>query len=316
MSSIYPGNIQALGDVERLASASEWTALAVLASITNRPDAVGALAAAADKEPAFRWLWPIVNSGQPQNWQQLSANLVSGSKVPEDLRDSVRQFVLTPMPQQAQHASMYQSYHNRSVSDPLREAKVRLLASLDARQTFARELARAIIEADEGRYWPEPRQAAFDIFGARRQKADRSFVLGRVEGLPARERLRPLLSLSAPYSKAEQEVFLAALKDVLPVGGQFAAGGPGPQEYWGWARELSARLSHDLLEGLLREPWAQSVTDRGNLFGGNFVTSLSLEKLEKLLKSDLDEAMRRDLISVASTTLTLEGQAWSRALDT
>jgi hypothetical protein len=96
VSGIYPGNIQALSDAERLASAGEWTALAVRATLANRPDAVGALAAAADKEPAFRWMWPIVNSGQPQYWQLMNANLSSGNKVPENLRDDVRRFVLTP----------------------------------------------------------------------------------------------------------------------------------------------------------------------------------------------------------------------------
>lgn len=309
MSGIYPGSTDALGNVERLASAGEWTALAVLASLGNRPDAMGALAAAADKEPAFRWMWAFVNSGvgQPQYWQQVSANLASGIKVPENLKNAVRQFVLTPAPQQS---PTHQSYQQYAGGPNLRQqAQVRLLSSLDTRTDFARELAQTIIEAEEGRYWPELRHAAFDVVGARRQKADRLYVLERAEDLPPRERLRPLLGLSAPYSKVEQDVILAALKESLPVGSQFPVGAPGPNEYWTWARELSVRLSPDRLEDLLRESWAQSVTDRGNLFGGDFIARLGLEKLEKLLASDLDEAIRRDLISVASTTLPLEGQA-------
>ncbi len=114
MSGICPGNTQALGDVDRLASAGEWTALALLPSVANRPDAVGALAAAADKEPAFRWMWAIVNSGgQPQYWQQVSAKLASGIKVPENLRDDVRRFILNPPPQQA--LTTYQTYQQPGV---------------------------------------------------------------------------------------------------------------------------------------------------------------------------------------------------------
>jgi hypothetical protein len=314
VSGIYPGNTQALGDVARLASAGEWTALAVLASLANRPEAVGALAAAADKEPAFRWMWPIVNSGNPQYWQQLSANLASGIKVPEDLRDDVRRFVLTSA---SELAPTHQSYQQRGLPDSRREAQVQLLASLSARTGFARELAGEILEAEEGRYWPELRHAAFDVLGNSKRKVDRSAVFEYSNGLVPRESLRPLLSLSAPYSKQEQDKLLATLKQALPVAGSFVAGGPGPEVYWQWARELSTRLSVEHLEELLREPWLENVNERISLFGGDFVRSLGLEKLKALLASDLSEYVRQHLVSAVAEQMQLEEQAefgrWSHA---
>lgn len=100
MSGIYPGALQALGEVEKLAAAEEWAVLAALATFAKRPEALGALAAASDQEAAFRWMWVVASSsGASQHWQQLSQNLAGGLRVPKGLRDAVRDFVLQPGPQ-------------------------------------------------------------------------------------------------------------------------------------------------------------------------------------------------------------------------
>jgi hypothetical protein len=54
LSGIYPGALNALGDVQKLTAAKEWAVLAALAAFANRPEALGALAVAADKEAPFR----------------------------------------------------------------------------------------------------------------------------------------------------------------------------------------------------------------------------------------------------------------------
>lgn len=129
MSGIYPGNLHALGNVEQLGVAKEWTVLAALAHLANRPEALGVLAASADRAPAFRWMWVVANSGPPQHWQQMNTNLADGVKVPANLRDAVRNFVLTPAPQQAATYLGYQQ-PNAGSRDPRREAQSRLLAKL------------------------------------------------------------------------------------------------------------------------------------------------------------------------------------------
>jgi hypothetical protein len=75
VSGIYPGDTRSLGDVERLAAAGEWAVLAALARLAAVPDALGALAAAADREPAFRWMWAVTNFGDPRHAQQIATKL-------------------------------------------------------------------------------------------------------------------------------------------------------------------------------------------------------------------------------------------------
>lgn len=316
MSGIYPGNLHSLGNVEQLGAAKEWTVLAALAHLANRPEALGVLAASADREPAFRWMWVVANSGGPQHWQQVNANLADGIKVPANLRDAVRNFVLNPAPQQGTTHIGYQQ-PNAVSQDPRREAQARLLAKLNPRTDLARELARVVLEAEEGRYWPELCHAAFDVLGRSKSKDDRLAIFEYSKGSAARERLRPLNGLSTPYAEKEQDRLLAALKEALPVAGSFVPGGPGPEAYWQWARELSARLSVERLKELLREPWVESVNQHASLFGGDFVRRLGLEKLEVLLASDLSESVRRHLVSAVAEQMQLEEQAefgrWSHA---
>lgn len=137
------------------------------------------------------------------------------------------------------------------------------------------------------------------------------------KGLTARERLRPLKGLSTPFSEKEQGRIFAALKEALPVAGSFVADGPGPEDYWQWARELSTRLSVDRLKELLREPWVESFNQRVSLFGGDFVRRLGFEKLESLVASDLSESVRRHLVSAVAELMQPEEQAefgrWTHA---
>jgi hypothetical protein len=316
VSGIYPGDMQSLGNVEQLGAAKEWAVLAALASLADRPDAVGVLAAAADREPAFRWMWAVASSGGPRHWQQITANLADGIKVPEDLRDAVRNFVLTPAPQQGTTYLGHQQ-PNSVVQDPRREAQVHLLTKLDPQTNLAREVATVILEAEGERYWPQLRYAAFDVLGGSKRKHDRLAVFEYSKGLAAQERLRPLIGLSTPYSDQEQDRLLAVLKQALPVVGPHVAGGPGPETYWQWGRELSARLSVDSLEELLREPWVERANEQPRLFGGDFIRRLGPEKLKALLALDLSESVRRHLVSSAAEQMPLEEQAefgrWSHA---
>jgi hypothetical protein len=47
VSGIYPGSVNSLRDLDALREAEEWTALAALAYVARRGEAVGALAATA-----------------------------------------------------------------------------------------------------------------------------------------------------------------------------------------------------------------------------------------------------------------------------
>ncbi len=176
MSGIYPGALQALADVEKLTAAEEWAVLAALAAFANRPEALGALAAASDREAAFRWMWVVAgSSGASQHWQQLSQNLASGLRVPEGLRDAVRDFVLQPGPQVQ---GGYQARHQQLLAGqaPRMEAQVVLLSRLAPAEASSMGLARAVLEAEPERYWRALREAAFDAMGAS-GKTDREFVL-------------------------------------------------------------------------------------------------------------------------------------------
>lgn len=303
MSKIFPGDLQSLRRVEALAGAEEWTALAVLASSAGQPAALGALAAAADREAAFRWMWAIVGSGgQAQQWEQVNAKLADGVRVPQNLRDAVRSFVLSPVPSQT--ATMQQPYQQRP--DLRRTVQVRLLEKLDPNTSFARNLARDVLEADEDRFWPELRHAAFDVLGASKRKSDRKLLLEFTERSTPRERLRSLLGLKEPYSEEEQEKLVGMLREALPIGGRFHANGPNQDVYWGWARELAARLPVEQVARLLDEPWASRDGERASFFGGDFVRLLGVEKLKKLLASDLGEPVLRQLLADASGQLSLD----------
>ena len=308
MSGIYPGALQALGDVEKLAAAEEWAVLAALAAFANRPEALGALAAASDQEAAFRWTWVVASSsGSPQHWQQVSQNLAEGLRVPEGLRDAVRDFVLQPVPQvQGGYQANQQQLLARQA--PRMQAQVVLLSRLAPAEASSMELGRAVLEAEPERYWRALREAAFDSMGAS-GKTSREFVLERARELPSRERLRPLLSLSGRLSKAEQEEVYTALEGALPINGTLQPGGPNLDEYRKWAGALAAKLSEGRLLRLLGESWAQSEAGRAELFGGDFAALLSDQKVRKLLSSDLNEGTRRHLLRVFAEQLPLPKQA-------
>ncbi|MDP9474227.1 MAG: hypothetical protein M3R38_00730 [Actinomycetota bacterium] len=300
MSGIFPGALGRLQSLDALAEAGEWTALAALAHVAHHPPALGALAASANKEAAFRWAWPIVRQAtDARAWVEFNERLAEGVRVPENRRQDVRDFVLSPLP--TGHPQVPEN-------DPRRVAQQRLLERLDPRAAFARDLARAVIEADAERLWPGMRLAAFGVLGASRRKGDRSVLLEATEGLPAAQRLRPLASLSAPYSEAEQDKVVEVLRAALPLGAPVVYGGsPTPYDPRPWARRLAAGLPADRLEELLGEPWAGTDASREGLFGEDFFRQLGLDKLQSLLASDLlDEQVRRHMVRAASGQLPLE----------
>lgn len=87
MSGIYPGSVNPLRDLDTLREAEEWTALAALAYVARQEGAVGALAAAADREAAFRWAWSLVlNADEAGWWLQFANNLAEGMRVPDNWR--------------------------------------------------------------------------------------------------------------------------------------------------------------------------------------------------------------------------------------
>ena len=308
---ITPGSLAGL-KVEALADAREYTALAALAQTANDMGALKALAAAAgESEAAFRWMWTIASAGpQPQRWEQIRRDLVEGIRVPENLQDAVTQFVLTPVPEQAQQAQQVRQQPQRQQPpDPRREVQTLLLEKMDAKTPFVRDLARSVLEQELGRLPQGVRQAAFGVLGTSGVAADRKLVFEHAEELLPRDRLGPLAALSVPYSDAEVQQITNVLGEALPIGQSPARSYPGeppPQTYWEQARKLAARLpAEDILE-LLQEPWTRTSAQRANLLDSALVQDMGLEKFKVLLASDLDEPVLKQLLEVSSQALPLE----------
>lgn len=310
MSGLYPGAAGALADNAKLVEAKEWTALAALVSRASEPEALGALASASDDRNAFAWMWAVFNPDDPRHLQQLVEKLVDGAAVPDNRRDAVGDFVLTPDPLPADDPRARQVLQRQPNGPAVwrRAAQERVLAALNLATDLARRLARAVLDAEEGRYWPGLQHAAFDTLGASRRKVDRSEALERAAALVPRERLRPLAGLASPLQKGEEQL-LRHLDEALPLAGPYLAGGPPEEDYWASARILAGRLSAPSLVKLLGGTWARNEGDRERLFGGEFVARLDPDVLRVLLASDLDGAVRRQLIRSASSQLPLEAMA-------
>ena len=307
MSGLYPGASGALADHARLVEEEEWAVLAALALRAGEPEALGALASAADDWKAFAWMWSVFNQGDPRHLSQLHERLAAGAAVPNNRRDAVRDFVLEPDPLQGANPGAYTAYHNQpnNVAAARRAAQEGMLAGLNPATDLARGLARAILGAEEGRYWPGLRHAAFDSLGASRKKVDRLEVLERSSALPPRERLRPLAGLAAPLQKGEVGELLRHLGEALPISGPYPVGGFTEEDHWASARTLAGRLPTPALAKVLNRPWARHEHDRERLFGGGFVARLGPERIRALLGSTLDGAVRRHLIRSASAQLPI-----------
>ena len=308
MSGLYPGSAGALSDHARLVEEKEWAVLAALALRAGEAEALGALASAAGDWRAFAWMWSVLDPSNPHHLYQLSERLTAGVAVPKNRRDAVEGFVLAPDPLQAMNPGAYQAHLNQPNSGPMlrRAAQESVLARLNPNSDLARRLARAVLDAEEGRHWPALHHAAFDVLGASRRKADRGEVLERASALAPRERLRPLLGLAPLRCKGEEEELVGHLGEALPVAGPFDPGGPTGEDYWASARLLVARLSASGVGAVLGRPWARHEPDRERLLGGDFVARLGAEKLIALLGSDLEGDVRRHLIRAASARLPLE----------
>lgn len=311
MSGLYPGAVGALADNAKLVEAKEWTALAALVSRAGEPEALGALASAADDREAFAWMWAVFNPDDPRHLQQIVERLVDGAAVPDNRRDAVGDFVLAPDPLPADDPRARQVLQRQPNGPAVwrRAAQERVLTALNPATDLARRLARAVLEAEEGRYWPGLQHAAFDALGASRRKVDRSEVVERASALVPRERLRPLAGLASPLQRGEEKELLRHLDEALPLAGPYPAGGFPEEDYWASARALAGRLSAPALAKLLSGTWARHEGDRERLFSGEFVARLDPDVLRALLASDLDGAVRRQLIRSASSQLPLEAMA-------
>ena len=309
LSGLYPGAAGALADHASFVEEKEWAVLAAIALRAGDPDALGALASAADDWRAFAWMWAVLNPDDPRHLEQLSERLAAKAAVPKNGRDAVGGFVLTPDPLRAMSPGAYHAHLNQPNSAPMlrRAAQEGVLARLNPNSDLARDLARAVLDAEEeGRYWPGLQHAAFDALGASKRKVDRSEVLERASALVPRERLRPLAGMASPLQKGEEEELLRHLGEALPISGPCSAGGLTEEDYWTSARDVALVLSAGGIAELLRGSWAGQEADRERLFGGGFVARLGAERLLALLASDLDEAVRRHMIRSAAAQLPIE----------
>lgn len=278
-----------------LAERGEYTALAALVEHAEMEDALGWLAAIAQDPEALRWLMALLASkfppeGYPQQEQgqldlyvqQLDDQLPEDLRVPEDLREEIKEFVLTPPtpPQQPW---------------PRGEAQARVLRNLREDDPFALDLAESVL-AVEGRD-EEVGEAAFALLGLSRDFGRRSVVFDRTDDLSVEDRLTTLTALSAPLYEAEEDRLVELLDEALP---SLAAAGVATE-----ARSLAGMLSAERLEEILRRH-AESSGSQQLLDGDSFVADLWPVKLKHLLSADMPPTLAEELVDQAAFQMTLD----------
>ena len=249
-------------DLEALAERSEYTALAALVHHTDMYVALGALAESAREPEALRWVVALVASKLPPEGyqsheqgqqdlyvQQLNDNLPKNLRVPDDLRETVAEFVLAPPtpPQQPW---------------PRGEAQASVLRNLSEDDPFALDLAESVLEIEER--GEDVGGAAFTLLGRSRDPARRSVIFGRIDDLPAEDRLPPLTELSTPLYEAEEDRLVELLDEAIT---SLASWGVDSE-----ARSLAGKLSAEGLEDVLRRQGASSGTQH-LLSGDSFVSA-------------------------------------------
>lgn len=288
-------------ELEALAERGEYVSLAALVHHADMEDALGALAASVQDAEAMRWVIVLLvrvlpEESQPQDQakheayiQQLDQNLPENLHVPEDLREVLEDFVLTTPPTTQQ-------------SETRGKAQARILRNLDAKNSFALDLAESVLSGD-GRYEGVP-DAAFAVLGRSREYERRSVIFEHTENLPDTDRLAPLTELSAPLYKVEEDRLVELLDEVLPS----IAVGNDPQvseSLRAQVRHLAGKLTAERLEETLRRQ-VESNSFQQLLSGDSFVAHLWPEKLKHLLSADLPQAVTEHLVIQAASQMPLD----------
>lgn len=278
-----------------LAERGEYMALAALVEHADMEDALGWLATRARDPEALRWVvallasklppegYPPHEQGQQDLYvQQLHDELPEDLRVPEDLRERVAEFVLTPPspPQQPW---------------PRGEAQARVLRNLRADDPFALDLAESVLAIEERDN--NVGGAAFALLGRSRDTGRRSVIFERTDDLSVQERLPLLTELSAPLHEAEEDRLVKLLDEALPS----LVVTPVATE----ARSLAGMLSADRLERVLRRH-AESNVSLQLLSGDSFVAHLWPDKLKHLLSADLPPTLTEQLVEQAAFQMRLD----------